>query len=57
MLRNSLPLIRSSPRAILVMVSNPVDVLTLAALHLTGWSRSRVIGSGTVLDSARSATL
>lgn len=53
-LRESLPyLIPLCPRAILIMVSNPVDVLTLAALRITGWPPSRVIGSGTVLDSAR----
>ncbi|MEW6546080.1 MAG: L-lactate dehydrogenase [Bacillota bacterium] len=52
-LRDSLPLLTACPQAILLMVSNPVDVLTLAALRLTGWSPSRVIGSGTVLDSAR----
>jgi L-lactate dehydrogenase len=35
------------------VVSNPVDVLTLAALKLSGFPRERVIGSGTVLDSMR----
>ncbi|MBN1492417.1 MAG: L-lactate dehydrogenase [Phycisphaerae bacterium] len=39
--------------AILLMVTNPVDVLTYAALHFSGLPRHRVIGSGTVLDSAR----
>ncbi len=38
---------------ILLMVSNPVDVLTYAALQITGLPPSRVIGSGTVLDSSR----
>lgn len=53
-LRDCLPAIKhSGHHSILVMVSNPVDVLTLAALHLTGWPPSRVLGSGTVLDSAR----
>lgn len=37
----------------LLVVSNPVDVLTAVALRATGWDRSRVFGSGTVLDSAR----
>jgi len=36
-----------------VLVSNPVDVLTQVALEHTGWERKRIIGSGTVLDSAR----
>ena len=39
--------------AVLVMVTNPVDALTQVALKRLGWSRKRVIGSGTVLDSAR----
>jgi L-lactate dehydrogenase len=38
---------------ILLMVTNPVDVLTYAALQYSGLPRERVIGSGTVLDSAR----
>ncbi|MFZ3070073.1 MAG: L-lactate dehydrogenase, partial [Anaerolineaceae bacterium] len=40
-------------QGVLVIVSNPVDVLTYVALKRTGWERNRVIGSGTVLDSAR----
>ncbi|MFZ7127377.1 MAG: L-lactate dehydrogenase [Desulfobacterales bacterium] len=43
----------SGSQAVLVVVSNPVDVLTRVALEATGWPRERVIGSGTVLDSAR----
>lgn len=39
--------------AVLVMVTNPVDALTQLALERLGWPRERVIGSGTVLDSAR----
>jgi L-lactate dehydrogenase len=39
--------------AILLMVSNPVDVLTYAALKASGLPPERVLGSGTVLDSAR----
>ena len=38
---------------ILLIVSNPVDVLTYAARALSGYPRERVIGSGTVLDTAR----
>ena len=38
---------------ILLVVSNPVDVLTYAARELSGYPRQRVIGSGTVLDTAR----
>jgi L-lactate dehydrogenase len=38
---------------IVVIVSNPVDVLTYVALQHSAWPRNRIIGSGTVLDSAR----
>ncbi|MCI8468220.1 MAG: L-lactate dehydrogenase [Eggerthellaceae bacterium] len=38
---------------ILVVVSNPVDVLTYATIKLSGLPEHRVIGSGTVLDTAR----
>lgn len=41
------------PNAILLLVANPVDVLTYAALRCSGLSWERVIGSGTVLDTAR----
>jgi L-lactate dehydrogenase len=40
-------------QAVIVVVSNPVDVLTHVAQERSGWPRGRVIGSGTVLDSAR----
>ena len=38
---------------ILLVVSNPVDVLTYAAWKMSGYPRERVIGSGTVLDTGR----
>ncbi len=38
---------------ILLIVSNPVDILTYTALKLSGFTENRVIGSGTVLDTAR----
>lgn len=38
---------------ILLVVSNPVDILTYTALKLSGFPEHRVIGSGTVLDTAR----
>ena len=44
---------RCGSEAVLVMVANPVDALTQVALKQLGWPRERVIGSGTVLDSAR----
>ena len=47
------PLAKLSPNAILVMVSNPVDALTYYAIRFTGFPADRVIGSGTLIDSAR----
>ncbi|MCD7757262.1 MAG: L-lactate dehydrogenase [Clostridiales bacterium] len=38
---------------ILLVVANPVDILTAAAVKLSGFPENRVIGSGTVLDTAR----
>ena len=46
-------IVRTSFPGVLVMVSNPVDVLTQLAWQISGLPRQRVIGSGTVLDSAR----
>jgi L-lactate dehydrogenase len=44
---------RSGCKGVMVIVSNPVDVLTYVALKRSGWEKGRVIGSGTVLDSGR----
>ena len=41
---------------ILLIVANPVDILTLAAIKQSGLPENRVIGSGTVLDTARLKT-
>ena len=38
---------------ILLIVANPVDILTYAAAKLSGFPKERVFGSGTVLDTAR----
>ena len=38
---------------ILLIVSNPVDILTYTAIKLSGFTENSVIGSGTVLDTAR----
>ena len=40
-------------QAVVVIVSNPVDILTYVAQQHVNWPPGRVIGSGTVLDSAR----
>jgi L-lactate dehydrogenase len=45
------------PNAIVLVVSNPVDIMTYATLKLTGFPSSRVFGSGTVLDTARFRSL
>jgi malate dehydrogenase len=47
---------RHAPDAILIMVTNPVDVLTYAAWKQTGWERRRVFGLSGVLDAARMAS-
>jgi L-lactate dehydrogenase len=43
----------ASPDAVLLVVTNPVDVLTYHALRISGFPPSRVIGTGTLVDSAR----
>jgi malate dehydrogenase len=49
-------LLETAPKALLLIVSNPVDVLTYAAWKRTGWPRHRVFGMAGVLDSARMAS-
>jgi len=44
---------RHSPDTVLLVVSNPVDAMSYVAWRVTGFPPERVIGSGTVLDSAR----
>jgi L-lactate dehydrogenase len=44
---------RHNPRGILLVATNPVDVLTYVALKLSGLPAARVLGSGTILDTAR----
>ena len=46
-------LVKVAPRAILLLVTNPVDVITYVTLKLSGLPLARVFGSGTVLDSSR----
>src|SRR5664279_6532608 len=41
---------KSGCKGIMLIVSNPVDILTYVALKRSGWEKGRVIGSGTVLD-------
>ena len=46
-------IVRQESPATVLIVSNPVDILTYVAHQRSGWPRGRVMGSGTVLDSAR----
>jgi len=43
----------AAPEAILLVASNPLDVMTEIAARISGLPEGRVIGSGTILDSAR----
>jgi len=43
----------AAPDAILLIATNPVDIMTDVALRLSGLPAGRVIGSGTILDTAR----
>lgn len=42
-----------APNSILLVVTNPVDILTYVTLKVSGFPPDRVLGSGTVLDSSR----
>lgn len=54
MCRDLVPdLVSLAPDALLIVVTNPVDVVTYAALQFSGLPTHRVFGSGTVLDSSR----
>ena len=44
---------RTSPKSIIVMVSNPLDVMCYVAKQVTGFPRERVLGMAGVLDTAR----
>lgn len=44
---------RNNPDAVVLMVTNPVDILTCQAIRMFPEKKSQIIGSGTVLDSAR----
>jgi L-lactate dehydrogenase len=46
-------ILRQNSPAVVLVATNPVDVLTYVAHQRAGWPRGRVLGSGTVLDSGR----
>jgi L-lactate dehydrogenase len=48
---------QAAPGSILLVVANPVDILTYATWRISGFPPGRVIGSGTVLDTARLRSL
>jgi L-lactate dehydrogenase len=56
--RDMIPrIVTAAPHALLLIVSNPVDVLTYVAWRLSGQPAERVFGSGTVLDTSRFRSL
>lgn len=44
-----------SPNAVVLVVSNPLDVMTYVAYRVLGWERNRIVGMGGALDRARMA--
>lgn len=46
-------ILKHSPNAIIIVISNPMDTMTYLALKSTGLPKNRVIGMGGILDSAR----
>lgn len=50
-------IVSQAPDTIMLIAANPVDIMTEVALRLSGFPSQRVIGSGTVLDTARFRTL
>ena len=49
-------IVSNAPDCTLLIATNPVDIMTEVALKLSGFPKERVIGSGTVLDTARFRT-
>ena len=49
-------IVKLSPGAILIIVTNPLDAMAQAAFKISGFSKNRVIGMAGVLDSARMST-
>lgn len=46
-------IVKYSPKAILLIISNPVDIITYATWKISKLPKERVIGTGCVLDTAR----
>ncbi len=49
--------VAAAPRAIILVATNPVDLLATLAAEIAGLPRGRVLGSGTILDTARFKSL
>ncbi len=45
--------IRYAPDAVIIVVANPVDILTYKAYLMANWPKGRIFGSGTILDTSR----
>jgi L-lactate dehydrogenase len=53
-LKSTIPkIVKHAPHTLILMVSNPLDLMTLEATRLAGLPAGRVFGSGTLLDTAR----
>ena len=48
-------IMKYSPNAIILCVSNPLDIMTYVVQKLTGWNRQRIVGMAGALDGARMA--
>jgi len=48
-------IMKYSPNAIILCVSNPLDIMTYVVHKMTGWDRSRIVGMAGALDGARMA--
>lgn len=53
-LKKSIPkIVKYAPKAIIIIVANPVDILTYEAYKIAGLPKGRIFGSGTTLDTSR----
>ena len=46
-------IVKAAPKALYIIVSNPVDIMTYVFTKISGLPENQIIGSGTILDSAR----
>ena len=52
--RQMIPILaRNNPRSIFIVITNPVDVLTYLVTQLSGFPSSKIVGVGTLVDSAQ----